>query len=364
MEIPVPRSVTATITQELLTVLNETMLAIDGSFSEGGGQILRSSLALSMLTGRPFRIDKIRAGRKKPGLMRQHLTAVQAAARICNAQVDGAAVNSGSVVFRPQAVAPGEYHFAIGTAGSTTLVLQTVLPALLTASGPSKLILEGGTHNPMCPPFEFLQRAFLPLINRMGPTVSAELQQHGFAPGGGGRFEVRITPAPDGKLLGFDLLERGEIQHRSATAILSNLQRHIGERELEVIRQKLGWEDSHLQIQELQGPRGPGNIVLIEVASEHVTELASSCGAQGIRAEAVAEDAVRAIRDYLKTGVPVGEYLADQILLPLALAGRGQFATLPLSRHSTTHIELIRRFVEINIAVESISSEACVVRTG
>lgn len=340
------------------------MLTIDGSFGEGGGQILRSALALSMVTGRPFRLDKIRAGRKKPGLMRQHLTAVQAAAKICSAQVDGAAVNSCNIVFRPQSVVPGEYHFAIGTAGSTTLVLQTVLPALLTANGPSKLILEGGTHNPFCPPFDFLERSFLPLVNRMGPSVSAELIQHGFAPGGGGRFEIRINPDAEGKLAGFDLLERGEIQSRSATALLSNLPRHIGERELDVVREKLGWSDPNLHIEELQRARGPGNIVLIEIVSQHVTEVFSSCGAQGIRAEAVANEAVQAARQYLKAGVPVGEYLADQILLPLALAGRGQFATLPLSLHSTTHIELIRRFVEINVAVESITPDACIVRVG
>jgi RNA 3'-terminal phosphate cyclase (ATP) len=340
------------------------MLEIDGSFGEGGGQILRSSLALSMVTGKPFRIDKIRAGRKKPGLMRQHLTAVQAAARVCSAQVDGAALHSGSVVFRPQAIVPGEYHFAIGTAGSTTLVLQTILPALLCAAGPSQLVLDGGTHNPFAPPYDFLERAFLPLINRLGPTVTSKLERYGFAPCGGGRFQVHVTPAPSGKLKGFDLLKRGEIITRKATALLSNLPRHIGERELGIVRRKLGWSDSALDLVELREARGPGNALLIEIASEHATDFFTGFGSQGIRAEAVADEAVRDARRYLQAEVPVGEYLADQLLLPLAMAGQGQFATLPLSRHSTTHLDLIGKFLEIIVATEEISKEACVVRMG
>src|SRR5262245_24380479 len=141
------------------------MLKIDGSVGEGGGQILRTSLALSALTGQPFTIEKIRANRKKPGLMRQHLTAVRAAARVCNAQVEGDALSSLALTFRPGPVVPGAYELAIGTAGSATLVLQTVLPALLTAPSPSRLTIEGGTHNPLAPPFDFLERSFLPLVN-------------------------------------------------------------------------------------------------------------------------------------------------------------------------------------------------------
>jgi len=150
-------------------------LHIDGSRGEGGGQVLRTSLAISMITGTPVRIDNIRARRAKPGLMRQHLTALQAAARISNAQIEGDAVGSKEIAFKPSEVTPGDHHFAIGTAGSTTLILQTVLPALILASGPSRLILEGGTHNPMAPPFEFLDRAFLPLLRRMGPSVDVTL---------------------------------------------------------------------------------------------------------------------------------------------------------------------------------------------
>src|SRR5512139_1323749 len=155
--------------------MEDTMIVIDGSRGEGGGQVLRSSLALSLVTGQPFRIEKIRAGRRKPGLMRQHLTAVNAAADIGCATVEGAHIGSQALAFYPRTVKPGRYHFAVGTAGSCTLVLQTVLPALLTAGFPSELVLEGGTHNPYAPPFDFLEQAFLPLMRKLGPGVSASL---------------------------------------------------------------------------------------------------------------------------------------------------------------------------------------------
>src|SRR6266487_5060865 len=170
------------------------MLTIDGSEGEGGGQILRTSLALSLVTGQPFRMDRIRAKRQKPGLLRQHLTAVEAARTVGCAEVAGAAMNSQTLEFRPGPVTPGNYRFAVGTAGSATLVLQTVLPSLLTASGPSTLTLEGGTHNPLAPPFDFLARSFMPLIHRMGPSGELDLRALGFFPAGGGRFHAKIEP--------------------------------------------------------------------------------------------------------------------------------------------------------------------------
>ncbi len=160
------------------------MITIDGSYGEGGGQILRTSLALSLVTGKPFSIRNIRAGRKKPGLMRQHLTAVNAAAEIGQAAIEGNRIGSQAFTFEPEMIKPGNFHFAIGSAGSCTLVFQTILPALLTAGEPSEIILEGGTHNPFAPPFDFLEKAFLPVINRMGPKVAAVLEKPGFYPAG------------------------------------------------------------------------------------------------------------------------------------------------------------------------------------
>jgi RNA 3'-terminal phosphate cyclase (ATP) len=215
------------------------MITIDGSFGEGGGQILRTALGLSLVTGKPFRIDKIRAGRKKPGLLRQHLTAVNAATEVGHAEVRGAQLGSQELVFSPSEVRGGSYRYAIGTAGSATLVLQTVLPALFTAKEPSSLKLEGGTHNPFAPPFDFLQKAFLPQICRMGPKVEVTLVRPGFYPAGGGCFKVEIQPAE--KLSRIDIPERGEVKRRLARALVANLPLHIATRELEVIGRKLNW---------------------------------------------------------------------------------------------------------------------------
>jgi len=164
------------------------MITIDGSQGEGGGQILRSSLALSLVTGKPFSMEKIRAGREKPGLLRQHLTAVKAAAEVSRAQVEGNSIGSKTLFFVPGEIKAGSYRWAVGTAGSATLVLQTVLPCLLTADKTSNLILEGGTHNPYAPPYDFLAQAFLPVVNRMGPKASCSLERPGFYPAGGGKF--------------------------------------------------------------------------------------------------------------------------------------------------------------------------------
>src|SRR5579883_279586 len=171
------------------------MRVINGASGEGGGQILRTSLGLSLATGQPFRIEQIRANRKSPGLLRQHLTAVRAAAAVGQAEVTGDELGSSALTFVPGEVQPGEYTFAIGTAGSTTLVLQTVLPALMTAKAPSRLVLEGGTHNTHSPPNDFLIKTFLPVVNRMGVKVTTRLERYGFFPAGGGRWICDIEPA-------------------------------------------------------------------------------------------------------------------------------------------------------------------------
>jgi len=336
------------------------MLVIDGSYGEGGGQILRTTLALSLVTGKPFRIENIRAGRKKPGLLRQHLTAVNAAASIGQAAVVGASLGSQQLTFEPGEVVPGDYAFAVGTAGSATLVLQTILPPLLTASGPSALTLEGGTHNPFAPPFDFLAKVFLPLINTMGPQVLANLQRPGFYPAGGGKFQVAIRPS--GGLTGFDLLERGEIRRRQAKAIVAGLPRHIAERELKVIQQAMKWDRTCLTIEELPGSPGPGNVVTVELGSEHVTEVFTGFGQRGLKAETVADGVVQAARRYLAADVPVGEHLADQLLVPLALAGRGSFKTLPPTSHTKTNLEVLKHFLPIDISLEQVGEHACLVK--
>ena len=332
------------------------MITIDGAYGEGGGQILRTALALALVTGTPFRIDNIRAGRPKPGLQRQHLTAVQAAAEVGRAEVQGAAVGSLQLTFVPGQVTPGVYAFRVGTAGSTTLVLQTVLPALLLASGPSTLTLTGGTHNPFAPPFDFLAQTFLPLVCRMGPRVTATLARPGFYPAGGGECGVTITPAAT--LDRLDLLARGALRALQARAVVANLPRHIAERELAVIGQRLSWHGDWLQVESVAHARGAGNVVMIAVVCEQITEVCSSFGARGVPAETVAARAVEAVQRYLAADVAVGEYLADQLLVPLALARGGAFTTLPLSRHTTTNMQIIQQFLDVKITASQLNERA------
>ncbi len=290
------------------------MIIIDGSQGEGGGQILRRSLALSLVTGQPFRMERIRAKRQKPGLLKQHLAAVEAAKTVGCAEVTGAALGSQTLEFKPGPVTPGNYRFAVGTAGSATLVLQTVLPALLTASGPSTLTLEGGTHNPLAPPFDFLAMAFIPLIHRMGPSVELELKRTGFYPVGGGKFHARVQPAA--KLSRLDLLERGSIRNRHAKVILAKLPEHVAERELAVLREELKWKSEECGVETVQHPVGPGNAVVLAVVAEHVAGIFTGFGERGRPAEEVARAAVQSAQAWLEAGVPVDEHLADQLLVP------------------------------------------------
>jgi RNA 3'-terminal phosphate cyclase (ATP) len=327
------------------------MLALDGSFGEGGGQILRTSLALSLVTGVPFRLDNIRAGRKSPGLLRQHLTAVQAAAEVGKAEVSGDALGSRTLMFRPGRVAGGAYSFSVGSAGSATLVLQTVLPPLCLAPERSTLTLEGGTHNPFAPPFDFLATTFLPLLGRMGPRVEAHLERPGFYPAGGGRFRVAVEPA-----LRFEplvLLERGPIQARRARALVSRLPLEIAERELKVAARKLGLQPHELAAEEVRASAGPGNVLFIELRSKPLAEIVTGFGERGVRAEAVASRAVKEAQRYLQAEVPVGEHLADQLLVPLALARGGSFRTLAPTEHTRTNAEVIGKFLPVEVRMEA-----------
>jgi RNA 3'-terminal phosphate cyclase (ATP) len=325
------------------------MIRIDGSSGEGGGQILRSSLSLSLATGKAFRIENVRAKRERPGLLRQHLTAVLAAAEIGGAKVEGASLGSRTLAFAPGTLRPGEHRFVIGTAGSGTLVFQTILPALMTASATSRITVEGGTHNLAAPPFDFLQRCFLPVIGRLGPKVTVNLERHGFYPAGGGCFTAVIEPCS--QLSPVDLTERGEITQRKATAIVANLPRAIAQRELDTVANLLNWEREAMEIIEAKNSVGPGNIVLIEVASTTgIVEQFCGFGRLGVSAESVATEAVKEARAYLVSSAAVGEHLADQLLLPFALAGGGVFTVEKLNRHARTNMEVISSFLPVNFS--------------
>ncbi|QNM97751.1 RNA 3'-terminal phosphate cyclase [Chitinimonas koreensis] len=326
----------------------QDIIELDGSQGEGGGQVLRTALTLAMITGRPFRIEHIRAKRSKPGLLRQHLTAVQAAAAVSSAQVDGAAVGSQTLRFAPGPIRGGDYRLAIGTAGSCTLVLQTVLPALWFADAPSTVTVSGGTHNKAAPPADFLIRAWQPLVRRMGAKLDITLRRHGFYPAGGG--EVVASTEPCG-LQAITLIDRGERQALKAEALVAAVPGSVARRELERAGAQLACLGG--RVRELPAGEGPGNALLIEVAHAQVTELFTSFGERGVSAEAVADHAARQARLYLESGAAVGEYLADQLLLPLALAGGGAFTTVSASSHLLTNIAVIEKFLPVEIAASA-----------
>jgi RNA 3'-terminal phosphate cyclase (ATP) len=325
------------------------MLVIDGSQGEGGGQVLRTSLALSLVTNTPFRVENVRARRSRPGLMRQHLTAVRAAAEVGHAHVSGDEVGSKQLEFRPREVHPGDYRFSVGTAGSVTLVFQTILPALMGADAPSLIMFEGGTHNPMAPPFEFLSRVYAPLVAKMGVGLGLELQRAGFYPAGGGRFRAVVQP---GRLQPLTLEERGLIRVRRATAIVSSLPAHVARRELDAVKRILRFNEEECRSLEIPDSPGPGNALQIEIESEHVTELITAFGEKGVRAEEVADRACAETVSYIDADVPVGAHLADQLLPLLALAGGGSFRTVEPTLHTTTQVEIIRNFLACDIACE------------
>lgn len=321
------------------------MLRIDGSQGEGGGQVLRTSLALSLVTGTPFRIEGIRSRRKRPGLLRQHLACVRAAAEIGHATVEGDHLGSTRLRFEPGHVEPGNYRFAVGSAGSATLVFQTVLPALLSCDGDSSLSLEGGTHNPAAPPFDFIERTFVPAIAKLGAEVEVRLDRHGFYPAGGGRFSANVSGAWHAEAI--DWQQRGQLQALRACAIVSQLPATIAQRELDTLATELGACECDTLV--VRHPRGPGNAVLVDVVSSNGTEVLAGFGERGVKAEVVARRLAAHVLSFVNADVPVGEHLADQMIPYLALGAGGRFATVEPSSHTRTQIEIVRAFVARDI---------------
>lgn len=325
-------------------------IELDGSRGEGGGQILRTALSLSMITGRPFVIERIRAGRKKPGLLRQHLTAVRAAAQVCGAEVEGAEAGSQRLRFKPGLVRGGDYRHAIGSAGSCTLVLQTVLPALWFADGPSTLSVSGGTHNPAAPPADFLIRAWQPLIRRMGVALDIRLARHGFYPAGGGEVLAKTAPVTAWQPL--HLNARGDLRRLSAVGVVAGVPVEVAKREMQRVASQLGVVDEELRV--LPSNEGPGNVLLVVLEYPEVTEVFSAFGERGMPAETVADHAAREARLFRDSGALVGEHLADQLLLPMALAGQGSLTTHVLSSHLKTNCQVIEAFLPARFAFEAL----------
>lgn len=324
------------------------MRVIDGARGEGGGQVLRTALSLSLVTGVPIRVENIRAGRHKGGLLRQHLACVRAAATLSDAEVRGDELGSTTLELHPRRVRGGRaYTFSIGSAGSTLLLLQTVLPALLSAEAPAEVLLEGGTHNPLAPTYEFVERAYLPLLRRMGADVESTLEHPGFAPAGGGRVRLRVAPS---QLRPLSLLTRGALVSTTATALVSALPGDVAERELARVAKRLHAQAPACHHRTVAGPHAPGNVLTVELEFEQVTEVFTVLGERGLPAEAVADRACAAARAFLESEAAVGEYLADQLVLPLALAGGGEFVAADLSSHAETQVDLVPEFLDVRVS--------------
>ncbi|MBL0844256.1 RNA 3'-terminal phosphate cyclase [Pseudomonas mediterranea] len=337
--------------------MGQDLILIDGT--EGGGQVLRTALSLSMITGQAFQMTGIRGKRSRPGLLRQHLTAVRAAAEICGAKVLGAELNSTAIEFRPGTVKAGEYSFAIGTAGSTILVLQTLLPALLRATGTSTVRITGGTHNPAAPPFDFIEQAWLPLIRRMGAQVELALLRHGFVPCGGGVIEATIRPSTLQPLV----LDGGQapVTVVSAGALVSGIPVSIGNRELDRLSARLKIERRELSVTDLGDQAGPGNVVSITATRAGVTEVFASIGQERVRAEQVADVAVDELMAWTQSNAAVGNRLADQLMLPMAIAGAGKLTTERLSNHIRTNAAVIQQFIAVDVCLTRLSEQGNVV---
>ena len=326
------------------------MIELDGAIGEGGGQILRTALTLAMITGQPFRITNIRANRPKPGLMRQHLVAVQAAAQVCDAEIGAAAIGSQTLEFVPKKIKGGEYKFAIGSAGSCTLVLQTILPALLHADTPSVIHITGGTHNSMAPPAQFLQRAYGRVLAEMGAELDIQLNRFGFYPAGGG--EIVATVQPCKQLQAIERMARGERVSCYAESFVAGVPFNVAKRELECVGTSMGWDESQLLPRGLSADQGPGNALLVTLEYQHVTDVFCAFGEKMVRAETVAKHVVSEVRHYIASGAAVGEHLADQIMLPFALAGSGRFTTNKVSQHALTNAAVIERFLPVRFSFE------------
>ena len=294
-------------------------IEIDGSQGEGGGQILRTSLTLSAITGRPVRIGKIRAKREKPGLKRQHLTCVRAVAEICGATVSDVEVGSGELEFAPGAIKGGDYRFDVGTAGSVTLVAQTILPVLLKADVPSTVTITGGTHVPFSPIWEFFAETYLPELRRMGARVEAELETCGFYPAAGGVVKLRVWPLAEGAVPGgYELSDLGAYRGGKVVGVVSALPDSIAEAEVGIVDSQLGELGLGRETRRVES-LGPGNYCYARLDYERASVVISSVGTYNKSRKAVARDVIQGVREFVKAGRACEKHLADQLLVPMEL---------------------------------------------
>ncbi len=352
-----------------------SVVDIDGSYGEGGGQVLRTALALSALTAQPTRIRNIRAGRKHPGLAPQHLTGVLATARISDAELDGAEIGSTEIVFTPGRAVSRERSFDFdvaraargGSAGSVTLVLQTVLFPLAFVLPGTKLTLSGGTHVAWSPPVDYVTDVLLPTLLNLGLDAECRLDAWGFYPVGGGRVSVTIrggfatADRSQGRYLApVTLTERGRFEGVTGRAVVSNLPETIAKRMAARVQDVLGREGLDADISTLRvSGAGPGAGLFLTARYENAVAGVSALGKKGFPAEKVAEEACGELIAFDESGEPVDGYLADQLVLPMALArGRSKFRTNRITRHLLTNVHIIRQFIPAGIQIDGKENDA------
>lgn len=332
-------------TREIRVVLDREPLTIDGSAGEGGGQILRSSLTLSALLGTPFVLENIRAGRRKPGLARQHLTCVHAAAAISGAEVEGAELRSTRLSFSPGPVRAGSYRFDVGSAGSVGLVMQTLALPLAMAKGASEVEVRGGTHAKWAPPMPFLQRAWLPAVRSMGFELRMETLTPGFYPAGGGvaRLTIGVADTLSPGAFGTSFVEGASLEPLRLTGIVANLSESVVRRSLTAASHPLDTRSLSMQTRTVRSP-GPGCAVWLEAPSRWGANVFSVMGERGKAAEALGDELADQFLAFDSHGVDVDEHLCDQLMLPLLLAGSGEFTTVEPSMHAWTNLAIIEAF--------------------
>lgn len=300
-------------------------MTIDGSMGEGGGQILRTSLSLAAITGTEIVIEKIRGKREKPGLRRQHLTCVKAVAEICGAKVSDATVGSRELEFAPNAIKAGDYRFDVGTAGSVTLVAQTIIPVLLKADGVSTVTITGGTHVPFAPTWEFFEHCYLPELRQMGAEVEAKLETLGLYPAAGGVVKLKIKPFDESRRNRFyELNSLGDFKGGKVVGVVSALPRSIAEAEVGIVAFKFRELKLKHEVREVES-FGPGNYCYVQLDYDRASVVISSIGTSNKPRKAVANDVVQQTNEFLKSGKACEKHLADQLLVPLNVFVGGDY---------------------------------------
>lgn len=343
-------------------------LVLDGSHGEGGGQILRSTVTLAALLGQPVRIENIRARRRNPGLQAQHLTSVQAAAELCNAELGGATLRSAVLDFRPtQLPTAGDYAHDVaearkgGSAGATSLVFQTVVLPLTFAAGDSRVAIEGGTHVAWSPPTHYLMDVFLPTLALLDVEASVSLERWGWYPQGEGLIWGQVHGlGQDTMLTGLDLNERGDLIRLSGFSAVSNLPDHILARQAEQaesLLQRAGFAPEIRRV--TPAASGPGTAVYLLAEYEHATAAFTSYGRRGKRAEKVAEEAVDTFLFHHETEAAVDPHLADQLILPLAVTqSNSSFTTSEITSHLLTNVWVVEQFTDTRFEIEGERGES------